>query len=168
MTSRNGKTPFLYDNSHATAISGEQWRLSSTCCETSALLEHVAEPERAARIGRHVYSNSRNCIPSARRGATPRRNSLSRCENCPVARPEHAAEEFIPVSTKNATERALGRSCSSCVDVSFFAGHPHEMPSTAGDAFPGSAAPPEQEAGSPFPTGSRSRIAKSAPTDSRG
>lgn len=127
-------------------------RRAGTSCENRAarlLEQQKLHPERTA-------------------GSNAATNSLSRCENCPVARPEHAAEEFIPVSTKNATERALGRSCSSCVDVSFFAGHPHEMPSTAGDAFPGSAAPPEQEAGSPFPTGSRSRIAKSAPTDSRG
>ena len=123
--------------------------------------------------GRHIRHdrqrpNGGNDIPSARQEGTPRRKRPANREICPVARPEHATGEFIPVSTKNATERALGRSCSSCVDVSFFAGHPNEMPSTAGDAFPGSAAPPEQEAGSPFPTGSRSRIAKSAPTDSRG
>lgn len=78
--------------------------------------------------GRHIRHdrqrpNGGNDIPSARQEGTPRRKRPANREICPVARPEHATGEFIPVDGKKATERALDGLCISSMDVSLFAGH---------------------------------------------
>ena len=78
---------------------------------------------RAAQPARSAAPNDGNDIQSARQEGTPRRNRPANREICPVARPEHATGEFIPVDGKNATERALDGLCISSMDVSLFAGH---------------------------------------------